>query len=170
VKPQDVVIIVFLYSKQVGAGSDSPDWTFESLAGDLKLSKSAIHRSIENLKSGELMLNRRINGRRLIEFLISGVPVLFPGQIGRETYGVETTVASPIFGKKIVSNKPIIWPSDKGSVKGDALEPLHVIAVNVALLSDLSYKILAAIDSLRVGKPRERKIARSYLDALAGGQ
>jgi hypothetical protein len=107
VKPQDVVIIVFLYSKQVGAESDSPDWTFESIEGNLKLSKSAIHRSIENLKSGELMLNRRNNSPRLIEFLISGVAVLFPSQIYRETYGLETTVASPIFGKKIVSNKPM---------------------------------------------------------------
>ena len=57
----------------------------------------------------------------------------------------------------------VVWPSLHGSVRGEALVPLVADAPEVAEENPELYRLLTLIDSLRVGRARERNLAASML-------
>jgi hypothetical protein len=164
-KSQDILVLL-----KLAAGA--PSWTFDSLARQLTLSPSAVHRSLERAAAAGLYDSRRraIKRAPLIEFLCHGLPYVFPPQWAGEARGVATAWAAPPLSKQIVpSSNPPVWPDAVGDTRGIALTPLHP-SVPGATRDDLRLReLLTLADAIRIGNARERRIAGDELKKRLNG-
>jgi len=99
-----------------------------------------------------------------VEFILNGVPYAFPGELGAETLGVPTAHSGPAFRDKIAAADIIVWPSSRGSERGVSLVPLCADAPTMPEKNPRLYRWLTAIDVLRVGRAREKALARELLE------
>lgn len=63
----------------------------------------------------------------------------------------------------LVAGGVTVWPDEEGGHMGTSLEPLHPAAPTAARANAQLYEMLALVDSLRVGKARERTMAARLL-------
>lgn len=90
---------------------------------------------------------------------------IVPAEVGEaEVRGVLTGVhVEPLASAFPPGGTPLVWPHPHGSHLGHSLSP---IAAEVPFLAERDpelHAVLAAIDALRVGHARERRVARDYL-------
>jgi len=166
-RPQDILVLL----KLALWGSN---WTFDLLAHELGLSASAVHRSVQRAAAAGLYdpSSREVNPSALEEFLVHGLRYVFPPQWGGEARGIPTAWAAlPLADELSQSgNNPPVWPDPHGSVRGVALEPLDPRAPGAARRDDGLGELLALVDAIRIGGPRERSLAAQGLKArLRGG-
>lgn len=158
-KPQDVYVAL----KMVALRTDRAPYA--SLAAELEMSPSQIYASVQRLERSRLLhgvqLGHRPNLMALEEFLIHGLPYVFPAERGEMTRGVVTAYgAAPMRDLVTQGDDPApVWPSPSGAQRGISFEPLHKSAPNTALRDPLFYEYLALSDALRDGRVREKKIA-----------
>jgi hypothetical protein len=101
----------------------------------------------------------------LWEYLVYGVPHAFPGRIGEPTRGLPTAwAAEPIAAfMPQGSDLPPVWPWSEGKVRGHTVEPLFPSVPGAIKNLPSLYAPLALVDSLRVGRARDREIAQRML-------
>jgi len=104
----------------------------------------------------------------LQEFLVHGIKYAFPAEPGRLCRGIVTAHSAPPLAEKIVSSEPYVWPDDEGPVRGQAIEPLYPSAPAAARKDPKLYELLALVDTLRVGRAREQKIAVQEIEKRIG--
>lgn len=141
--------------------------TLAQLASDLGLSASQVHASVQRAaKSGLLeKRSRQVRCAPLREFLLHGLPYVFPAERGSVTRGVPTSVAAPPLASHFVQDGlPPVWPHPDGSVRGEALKPLFRSVPDAALRDASLYELLALVDALRAGRAREKKLAAKELE------
>jgi hypothetical protein len=148
--------------------AESPVADFRTLAADLSLSVSTAHAAVKRLMLAGLVRPvgtgvGAVNRHALLEFLEHGVRYAFPAAVGATTRGVPTAHSGPVFTEVMDADDPIVWEDPQGSVVGRALPPLLPHAGRLAERAPGTYAILTAVDALRVGRARERDIARRYL-------
>lgn len=152
----------------------SPEERYEPLADALVTSTSAVHRSVARLQLAGLCqrATRTVARAELHEFLLHGVRFAFPPVIGGERAGLPTTVAHPELGMLFpdgADSKPLVWGSDLGAVRGETLAPLFPGVPAVASRDARLHELLAAVDVLRVGTERERRIVGDWFaDRMLG--
>lgn len=144
----------------------SPEADFRSLASNVGLSLGETHNATKRLQAAQLVLSHRraANRPRLLEFVLAGVPYAFPGELGPETLGVFTAHSGPALRDEILAEDAVVWPSASGTERGAALAPLCPRAAELPEKNARLYRWLTAIDALRVGRARERKLAREILE------
>jgi len=156
-KPQDVVMLL-----AVSLRSDVP-WTTRSLGSDLSLSPAEVSEGINRLKAARLLQpdNRQPIRRALEEFLIHGVKYAYPPDRGGLTRGVPTGYAAPPLAGMIVQpgSDPPVWPDPEGPVRGYAFSPLYKTVPKAAGRDACLYELLALVDAIRDGRPREAGLA-----------
>jgi DNA-binding Lrp family transcriptional regulator len=161
-KPQDVLVLLKLAC--VPGGS----WTFASIAHELGLSPSAVHRGLERAdKAGLYQAKRKaINSAALVEFLLHGARFVFPPERGGEARGLPTAWAAPPLSGALVSSgdNPPVWPDAMGEVRGIAIEPLHPTVPDAVRRDPHLGELLALFDSIRLGDARERGLAGDLLE------
>ena len=179
-KPQDIVILLKIFSTMTLSPSKPPDeLTQNKLANYLCMSVSEVNAGIKRLVlSGLLNFDfQEINSQQkklLIpskssceECLITGVKYFFPVELGTYTRGIATSYAAPLFEKHILlGNDPIpVWPYAEGNQRGLALEPLYrsVPQSIIQYPDQLFYELLVLVDAIRAGRARERNIAVKLL-------
>lgn len=148
-------------------------WSFPLLAEASGLSPSAAFRAVERLRVSRLVVadTFRVFDDRLLNFLEHGVPYAFPAAPGKLVRGVPTAHAAPPLSEHITAGNAIVWPYAKGTVRGESLEPLAPTAPEAVQRDDVLYRVLALIDALRIGRPREQKLAvRLLKEALANAR
>ena len=59
---------------------------------------------------------------------------------------------------------PLVWPTPAGTMRGSSIEPLSKWAPNAVREDPHLYKLLSAVDAIRVGGARETSIALEYLE------
>lgn len=160
-KPQDLLVVLKL-------SEDHPSWTFDSVAHELNLGSSSVHRSVQRAAEAGLYDYRRraVNYPALREFLIHGARYVFPPRWHGEARGLPTAWAAPPLVDQIVSsgsNAPV-WADPEGTVRGIALEPLHPAVPDAVRRDPDLWELLALFDSIRVGAARERKLAAEELE------
>jgi hypothetical protein len=113
-KPQDVYValkILAAHSKRA---------PYSQLAGELVMSPSEVHASVQRAERSQLLhgpkLDHRPNLRALEEFLIHGLRYAFPPERGALTRGVPTSYAAePLRSKIAQGNEPVpVWPYEQG--------------------------------------------------------
>jgi hypothetical protein len=61
-----------------------------------------------------------------------------------------------------------VWPTPRGTLRGSSLAPLYPGAPDAALRDPQLHACLALIDAIRIGRARERGLARKILKETLG--
>lgn len=109
----------------------------------------------------------RPHDRFLAEFVIHGARFVFVPERTTMTVGVPTSHSAPAFaGVFAPGSDDYVWPHPNGKVRGLGIEPLHPCVPFAAMQDAKLYEMLALFDALRVGRARERGMARDRLQAI----
>lgn len=151
-------------------------YTARSLEQETGISKSQINLSMNRCYSiGLIKRDRhlgvpRVNVRALDEFICYGLKYVFPAKPGELARGIATAFAAPVLNEKLMSagELSLVWPDARGNTKGLAVEPLFK-SVTFAIRKDPKmYALLALIDAIRTGQPREVNLAKQLLKEQLG--
>jgi len=161
-RPQDIVVLLKILSYKNAA------WYSKDLANDLFLSTAEVSNSLNRSVASGLLdtAKRKVRARTLIEFIIYGLPHVFPQSPGSITRGIPTAHSYSAVKNKIISDELFVWPDPESNIKGYAVEPLYPGVVKAAKKDPNLYFSLAMVDILRLGKTREKKIAIGQLEKL----
>lgn len=100
----------------------------------------------------------------LEEFLIYGLKYVFPVQPDSVVRGVSTAFsASPIKEEISQGKEKYVWPYNKGTERGQGIEPLYKSVPEIVNSDTELYELLVIVDTLRIGKIREIEIATAEL-------
>ena len=142
-----------------------------ALAETTGLSKSEVSNVLARLADSGLGRQRSgerfsVNYRALNEFLVHGIRYVFPARMKELTRGIVTGLTAPVFSEPILhapADHVPVWPDPKGDVSGAAVEPLYRTVPTAVKQDLLLYELLALVDSIRIGLPRERNLAIALL-------
>lgn len=146
-------------------------YSVRALADETGISKSQVSLALQRgLEVGLVRKDRRTgvpraNARALFNFIAHGVRYVFPAKPGEITRGIATTFAAPVLEGQLYSSGELlmVWPDARGNSKGQVIEPLFK-SVPYAVRRDRElYAMLALVDAIRLGHPRESKVAVEQL-------
>lgn len=162
-QPADIYVLAGLV-----AHGDEEDWTLRGLAGKLLIDHTLIHRGLKRAEEVDLYLPsvRRVNLPNLEELLVHAGRFVAPARLGPIVPGVRAAWAAEPMSRLVresPGDPPPVWPHAQGSVRGQALEPLHPAAVGAAAEHPDLGELLSVIDSLRAGDLRVRRVAAGIL-------
>lgn len=108
----------------------------------------------------------RVNARALFEFIAYGVRYVFPAKKGEVTRGIGTAFSAPMLRNHLISagELDLVWPDAYGRSRGQAVEPLFKSCPHAVRADPVLYELLALTDAIRIGQPRERKLATELLE------
>jgi len=160
-RPQDILVLLKIISMK------NPEWLNLDIANSLKISQSEVSEALNRCKIARLIDGdkRKIYLNSFKEFLIYGLKYVFPAEPGAIVRGIPTAhSANPI--KELISqgSENYVWPYSKGILRGQSIEPLYDTIPMVVQDDILFYELLAILDTLRIGRVREIKIAINELD------
>jgi hypothetical protein len=164
-KPQDVLVLLKLLLWE-----EAQPWSFHKLASALGMSTSEVHSAIRRTEVSGLYdpLTRRPKRSALKEFLLYGLPYVYPGvpERGKHARGIPTAHSALPLSKEIVSSPEDrwVWPSGNGKVKGTPLAPLYRSVPKAIANDPRLHELLALIDALRSGRTRERELAKGHIE------
>ncbi len=159
-KPQDIVILL-----KIIALGEKP-WFHHTIAQELGISQSEVSQSLNRTKYAGLLDEARKNVNKIAftEFLIHGVAYIFPQQPGALVRGVLTAHAAEPLNNIIIANEKYVWPYAKGLDRGQAVEPLYNTVVEASMRDRDLYELLTLVDAIRIGRVREKEIAKKELE------
>ena len=102
---------------------------------------------------------RKVHINSFKEFLIYGLKYVFPVEPGAMVRGVTTAHSAAPVNATIFGADVYVWPYARGNVRGQSIEPLYKTIPATVQEDKLFYELLAIIDTIRVGRAREVKIA-----------
>ena len=161
IRPQDIVVML---KKITPSGRQMLN---KDIAASLGISPAEISYAMERCRVAQLVDNdkARVNTLALKEFLVYGLKYVFPAVPGRVMRGVPTAVsASPIKEHITQSNDLFVWPYKKGTMRGQSVNPLYPTVPEAVANDEELYQLLVIVDTLRMGRAREREIAIMELD------
>jgi hypothetical protein len=163
-RPQDVPILLKIISFERA----SINWKMKDLARELDISPSEISESLNRSNHAHLIDydKRHVFRLALHEFVVYAIRYVFPQSPGSMTRGMRTAHSAPPINKVIRSDEQYVWPDAEGDTKGQAIEPLYPTLVQASKQDEFLYTALALIDALRVGRAREKEIARIELEKM----
>jgi hypothetical protein len=159
-KPQDVVVAL----KIALAPENAP--SYAHLAKSLFMSASEAHAAVQRAIASRLLAQSSegltANRAAMQEFLLHGLAYSFPGVEGPMTRGMPTGAAAPHFSVLFdqTQSLPWVWPDANGEMRGPSLCPLYPNVPAACRLDENLYRMLTALDALRAGAARERKVAQ----------
>jgi len=163
IKSQDIVILL----KIIASVRKREEWNTVTLSRALYISQSEISESLS--RSGYVGFfeknTRLVFKNALMEFLVYGVKYAFPVRPGHLTRGILTAHSAPPLANMILSGGDVyVWPYAFGSARGQAIEPLYHTVPRAVSEDKRLYEMLALVDAIRVGKVREKDIAKKELE------
>ena len=159
-RPQDVVILL---KKTTKSGRNLLN---KDIASSLKISASEVSEALERCRIAKLVdrNKQKVNIMALEEFLIYGLKYVFPVQPDSVVRGVSTAFsASPIKEEISQGKEKYVWPYNKGTERGQGIEPLYKSVPEIVNSDTELYELLVIVDTLRIGKIREIEIATAEL-------
>ncbi len=152
----------------------SEKYTSRGLSRLLGISKTEVNASIKrSILTGLAKLDRetarpKANITAIKKFIINGLKYVFPAKTGGITRGIPTSFAAPVLkGKLMTAGETIyVWPDPYGKSKGETVFPLHKGVPQAVRWDPKLYEFLALIDAVRLGLPREVKLAESILEEV----
>ncbi len=157
-RPHDVVVLLKILCLP-------DDWLHRDLSQSLFIAPSEISESLNRSAIARLISpdKRKVFKGALLDFISYGLAFVFPAEPGALVRGIPTAHSAPVLKKYIQGQDIYVWPSAKGLAKGEAITPLYPKQVEAVLLDERLYAMLALLDSVRVGKTREREKALELL-------
>ena len=154
-KPQDIVLLLKIISMQ------NNSWNQLQTAADLSMSQSEISESTARSKYAGLLdvKGKKVMRLALMEFLQFGITYVFPQRPGAIVRGIPTAHSATPLNDIIVSEEHYVWPSGKGSLRGQAITPLYPSVIEAVQKDEVLHELLALVDAIRVGRAREKEMA-----------
>lgn len=151
-------------------------YSLRALSSSLGISKSEISNSVARCREAGLLTSDfetslpKVNRRALFGIAEHALKYFFPVKLGAIVRGIPTGFAAPALSKHLRSAGDLIpvWPDPLGSEKGQAIEPLYKSVPHAVKKDRTLYHYLALADAVRVGGPRESKVAINLLKAGMG--
>ena len=164
-KPQDIALLIKLLSKS------NENWRQIDIAMEMKLSQGEVAKALARLNKANLVNDKRPNRSAALEFLLHGFRYAFPAELGPLSVGVPTALSSPAHEKMLVGHEDdvYVWPSSKGSKRGQIVVPLYPELAEAALNDKEFYDLMSAAEILRIGRAREKKLAAEYIEKRIKG-
>ncbi len=161
-QPADLLVAAKL------AVSADPSSSVRKLEDELGMSKSAISNAIRRLRVLDLVKEdeggRRVNRLALRDLIENAVRWVAPANVGDFELGLPTAHSSDALAGKLTGDEdPVVMPLPHGPVRGRAVAPIHPLAPKAAECDPRLYRLLAILDSFRIGGARERAVAREQL-------
>lgn len=159
-RPQDVLILLKKITK------NGKNLLNKDIAASLKISQSEVSEALERCRIAKLVdrNKQKINIMALEEFLIYGLKYVFPAQPENIVRGIPTAFsATPIKEQISQGAEKYVWPYNKGTERGQGIEPLYKSVPEIVNDDTELYELLVIVDTLRIGKIREIEIAKSEL-------
>ncbi len=161
-RPQDVVVLLKLV-----VGGEHRAWLGKDLAQALSLSPSEVSESLARCRYSRLLADPgsyRVQPRALAEFLLHGLPYVFAVHPGPRARGLVTGPSARPLSDTFGAEPAYVWPTAAGEAWGAAVEPLYPGAAAAAQQDPQLHELLALVDALRLGRPRERVLAGHLLE------
>lgn len=152
---------------------DDDKWILADIASSLEISISETSGALERCRICGLIdqKKRMVNKQGLREFLIYGLKYVYPAQVGNQTRGIPTAhSAEPVRSRIAESSENLVWPYYKGTRRGNAVTPLYQTVPRIVGHQQALYEWLVLVDTLRLGRVREREIAIEELDKRLNDQ
>jgi hypothetical protein len=163
-RPQDLVVLLRLSLERDSAP------TYAVLGEELGLTASEVHAGLERASLAQLARKDTAGKPAVVRdalwlYVQHGARYSFPATRGEVTRGLPTGYAAPPLKDKIVqpNDPPPVWPYKNGTVRGMAFYPLYPTVPGAAMRNPALYELLALLDAVRGGSPRERAIALDLL-------
>jgi len=169
-KPQDVLVACQLAI--LGDKIPTQAWLGETL----RLSPSTVFESMKSLRKAKLLLSSeksiKVDLKRLLLFLIHGVPVVYYPQKTEIVRGIATGIFSSTFRSRFTGDKdvPTVWPYTKGKETGEGLVPLYPSIPMACSNNSALCDVMSTIEVLRIGRAREKEAAISHLERVLDTQ
>ena len=159
-KPQDIVVLLKIIALNIDTWQQLP------LAYSLKMSQSEVSQSVARSKFAGLLddSGKRVMRQAFNDFLRYGLAVVYPAKPGAIVRGIPTAHSAAPLNREISSAEDYVWPFAMGSVRGHGITPLYTSVPQAALEDEQLYELLSLVDALRVGKAREKNLARQELN------
>lgn len=158
-RPQDIVVLLKISTME------NKRWLGKDLAMTLFISQSEVSESLTRSEYAGLLSNdkRKLMRQSFVEFLEHGFKYTFPQRPGPVVRGMPTAHSAAPLNSIIHSNEIFVWPDALGNDRGQGIEPLYSGVVKAAKVDSDLYQLLSILDSIRVGKVRDREIAINEL-------
>jgi len=159
-RPHDIVVLLKIASKQTNP------WYMKDLAYELGISNSEVSESINRSVIAGLIFpdKKRLMKSALLDFLRFGLSYVYPQHPGSLVRGIPTAHSAEPLNKIIQSEEPYVWPYSEGTVRGQAIEPLHINVPEASLKDKYFYEYMALCDAIRLGRIREKNMALEELE------
>ncbi|WP_151703051.1 hypothetical protein [Nitrincola alkalilacustris] len=146
-------------------------YSVRNLEHETGISKSQVSASLKRcLDVGLAIRDRktglpRANTKALFEFLVYGIRYVFPARAGELARGIGTSFAAPVLEGKLMTGGDLVpvWPDAQGNRKGLSVTPLYHSVPNAVRRDPELYALLALVDAIRLGNPREANLAADML-------
>ncbi len=155
-RPQDIVVLLKIISIR------DDDWRNIDIANAIGISPSEVSEALNRCKIARLIdsKKRKVNINSFEEFLVFGLKYVFPTEPGAIVKGIPRAHSASQIKEHISSNAEVyVWANARGSHRGQAIEPLYKSLPKMAQEDKLFYELLTIVDTIRVGRVREIKIA-----------
>jgi hypothetical protein len=163
--PIDLLVVMKLAAHEGEAAS------LRRLEDELGLSKSAVANSLQRLRELDLVKDDPLHGRRVNKLLLRdclehAARWIAPAHVGDFELGLPTAHAMDSLRQKLLGDDdPVVIPLPHGPMRGRAVSPLHPLAPAAAARDPKLYRLLAVVDSFRIGRARDRQLAVAELRA-----
>ena len=166
---------IYVLAGAVASQREAP--SLRELAAELHVDHTLVHRALGRAAEAGLYspASRSVILPAFEELVVHAARFIAPAPLGGLVAGVPAAWAAEPVSSRIREaggDPPPVWPSAKGSVRGQTLEPLHPSAPEASAEHREVRELLAVIDSLRAGDLRVRQVATELLHdqlAAAGG-
>ena len=170
-KSQDIGLLLKLVCLQKREADHYGDlaqrYSVRALAHETGISKSQVSLALQRcFKVGLAKRDRkfgvpRANTKGLFEFIAYGLRYVFPAEPGVVTRGIATSLGAPVLKGQLMSAGELVpvWADAQGDTKGQAVSPLFHSVTYAVRKDDELYALLALVDAVRLGLPRERNLA-----------
>lgn len=155
-RPQDIAVLIKVILK-----ANHP-WQNKELAAELSLSPAEIFLSLNRSEASGLIdytKSKTVYRQSLWEFIEHGLRYVFPATPGTMVNGIYTAHSHPFMKTKFPSDMNYVWPDERGTARGLAIEPLYDEQVKAVQSDPKLYLAMALIDVLRIGRIREKTVA-----------
>jgi len=160
-RPQDIVVLLKIVSIH------NQQWRNIDIANALQVSPSEVSEALNRCRIAGLIdsKKRSVHINSFKEFLIYGLKYVFPVEPGAVVKGIPTAHSASPINEHIASGGDVyVWPYAKGNQRGQSIEPLYKTLPAIIQEDKMFYELLAIVDTIRVGRARELKIAIEELE------
>lgn len=154
-RPQDIAILLWIASLK------NEQWTMKDVSIKLDVSAGEVSESLSRSSYAGLVSadKKTVMKSSLLEFIEHGLKYVFPVQPGPIARGLPTAHSALPLNRIIKSNADFVWPWPRGNHRGEAIEPLYPKAPDACNKDENLHELLALVDAVRLGRPREIKSA-----------